>query len=103
MLDVPCNLYADGQLVTSDLIVWLHVNKSLSHEGMFHIPIDHEVLTGAVYHLELLGEKAKRLDMPNRHSMDIRIISVSGQVAHFSPIIHLAEKHVPAAEKCQTD
>lgn len=92
MLDVPCDLYADGQLVASDLVVWLHVDNSLWHEGMFHIPIDHEVLTGAVYHLELLSDKAKLLDMPSRHTMDVRITEVSGEVAHFVPITHPARR-----------
>jgi hypothetical protein len=86
MLDVPCDLYADGHLVASDLIVWLHAHKSLSHEGRFHVPTNLEVLTGAKYHVELLGERAKLLEMPGGHSMNVVITEVSGEVAHFSPI-----------------
>ena len=86
MLDVPCNVYADGYLVATDLIVWLHVRKSWSHDGVFHVPTSLEVLTGAKYHLELLGERAKLLEMPAGHSMDVLITEVSGQIAHFTPI-----------------
>src|SRR5271157_1226586 len=85
MLDVPCNVYAGGHLVTTDLIVWLHPQQSLMHEGRFHVPTNLEVLTGAKYHLELLGERAKLLEMPGGHSMNVVITEVSGQVAHFSP------------------
>jgi hypothetical protein len=86
MLDVPCDLYSDGRLVATDLIVWLHAKKCSSHEGMFRVPTNFDVLTGAKYHLELLGERAKLLEMPGGLSMDVRITAVSGQIAHFAPI-----------------
>jgi hypothetical protein len=38
--------------------------------------------------LELLVERAKLLDMPGGHSVDIVITEVSGQIAHFAPIAH---------------
>ncbi|MGO9115435.1 MAG: hypothetical protein ACLP9L_40000 [Thermoguttaceae bacterium] len=86
MLDVPCDMYANGHLVATDLIVWLHAKKSSLHEGRFHVPTNLEVLTGAKYHLELLGARAKQLEMPGGHSMNVVITEVSGQVAHFSPV-----------------
>ncbi len=86
MLDVPCDMYADGHLVATDVIVWLHVRRSLSQEGVFHVPTNFGVLTGAKYHLELLGERAQLLEMPGGHSMDVLITEVSGPIAHFAPI-----------------
>jgi len=86
MLDVPCDVYADGHLIVTDLVVWLHAKQSLSHGGVFHIPTNLEVLTGAKYHLELVGERAKLLEMPGGRSMDVLITEVSGQIAHFTPI-----------------
>jgi len=86
MLDVPCDVYADGHLVASGLIVWLHAKKSSSQAGVFHVPTNLEVLTGARYHLELLGERAKLLEMPGAHSMDVLITEVAGQIVHFTPI-----------------
>jgi hypothetical protein len=86
MLDVLCDLYADGHLVATDLKVWLHAKNTLSHEGRFHIPANLEVLTEAKYHLELHGERANLLEMRGRHSMDVLITEVSGQIAHFASI-----------------
>ena len=87
MLDVPCNVYSDGHLVATDLIVWLHARQSSSHDGVFHVPTNLEVLTGARYHLELVGARAKLLEMPGGHSMDVLITEVSGEIAHFTPIV----------------
>ena len=86
MLDLPCDMYADGRLVATDLIVWIHARKGLSQKGVFHVPTNFEVLTGAKYHLELLGERTKLLEKPGGHSMDVLITEVSGPIAHFTPI-----------------
>jgi hypothetical protein len=79
-------MYADGQLVAEDLVVWFHAKQTSLHEGRFHIPTNFEVLTGAKYHLEPQGEKAKLLDMPGGHAMEVLITEVSGQIAHFAPL-----------------
>ncbi|MGO9109281.1 MAG: hypothetical protein ACLP9L_08620 [Thermoguttaceae bacterium] len=86
MVNVPCDIYSDGHLVATNLMVWLRVKKSPSRDGMFHVPTNFEVLTGAKYHLELLGERAKLLEMPGKHSMDVLITEVSGQIAQFTSI-----------------
>jgi hypothetical protein len=86
MLDVTCDLFADGNLAATNLVVWLPIKEGPSHEGRFRVPTNFEVLTGARYHLELLGEKAKLMKMPAGHSMDIIITEVADQVAHFTRV-----------------
>ncbi len=86
MFEVPCNLYSGGHLVAADLIVWLQGRTSPSRGGRFHIPLNLEVLTGAKYRLEMLGERAKLLELPRLHSMDVRITEISGEVAHFDAV-----------------
>jgi hypothetical protein len=83
MVDVQCDMYANGQLVASNLKVWLHAKGGSLHDGMFHVSANLEVLTAAKYHLELYGERAKLLNLPGGHSMDILITEVSGQIACF--------------------
>ena len=85
-------MYADGHLVAAEVIVWLQANNCLAHEGVFHIPTNFEVLTGAKYHLELLGERAKLLEMASGHSMDVLITEVSNQIAHFTPIAPVGQR-----------
>ena len=87
MLDVSSDLYADGQLVASDVVVWLHINESLSHPGMFHIPASLEILPGSKYLLELNGEKAKLLNIEGQRAIDIVITEVTDRIAHFTPIV----------------
>jgi hypothetical protein len=86
MFDVQCDMYAGGQLMASDVKVWLHPKEATAHSGMFHIPSNLEVLTGAKYHLELVGERARLLDMPVGHTMNVVITEVAGEIAHFMPL-----------------
>jgi hypothetical protein len=86
MWEVPCDLYADGHVVASNLTIWLHRDNQPPHEGRFHVPASLDVLTGAKYHLELLGERACWSHIPSGHSLDVIITEVSGQVAHFIPV-----------------
>lgn len=83
MVEVQCDLYADGRLVASDLKVWLHAKGGALLNGMFHVSANLEVLTAARYHLELHGERAKLLNLQSGHSVDILITDVSGQIARF--------------------
>ena len=86
MVDVQCDMYADGRLVAGDLRVWLHVQGGSLHKGMFHVSTNLNVLTAARYHLELHGERAKLLNLSGGHSVDVLITEVSGQIARFVPI-----------------
>jgi hypothetical protein len=86
MLELSCNLYSGGNLVVTDLKVWVHVEKGREHGGLFRMPTNLEFLAGAKYQLELLGDDVKLLKMPGGHSMDVIITGVSGRIAHFAPI-----------------
>ena len=84
MLEVPCDLYADGHLVASNLIVWIHRDNQPPHKGRFHVPANLEVLSGTRYHLELLGERAAWWHIPAGHAMDVIITEVWAR-SHISP------------------
>jgi len=86
MLELSCNLYSGGNLVVTDLRVWVHAEKGRGHGGLFRMPTNLEFLAGAKYKMELLGNDVQLLSMPGGPSMDLTITGVSGRIAHFAPI-----------------
>lgn len=87
MLELTCNLYANGNIVAANLTVWLPVSEGPSHEGRFRMPLGIETLSGAKYHLEFVGEGAKHVKVPAGHAMDIIITEVHDHVAHFTRVV----------------